>query len=200
MSHVRFFHGSTEGPPFDIYFGSRLAASNLRHGHFTDYEDVRAGDHPVSVYYAGRRDRAVFSTSVKIPVGSIYTYTLSGSFPRIILLPVIDACKISAATNPCVRLVQLSHDCPCVDVACSGAALWSGCNYRKITPYTRIYPGTHTISLYRAGTVNPCLITPKCSLFAGRYYTFYTFGSATSKTHPLRMHIPIDGHSYLRPR
>jgi hypothetical protein len=200
MSHVRFFHGSTDGEPYDIYFGSRLVASNLSYGHFTDYSDIRAGDYPVSVYYSGRRDRVVYSTSIRIPVGRIYTYTLSGVYPRIYLVPVIDSCRLSAATSPCVRFVQLSPDCPCVDVACSGRALWSGCNYQQITSYSRIYPGSHTITLYPTGTVNPCLTTPRCTLLAGRYYTFYTYGSTASVRYPLRMHIPIDGHSYLRPR
>jgi len=44
MSHVRFFHGSTEGPPVDVYFNDHMVASNLGHGQFTDYEEIEPGD------------------------------------------------------------------------------------------------------------------------------------------------------------
>jgi hypothetical protein len=201
MSHVRFFHGSTEGPPVDVYFNDHMVASNLGHGQFTDYEEIEPGDYAASVYYAGMYGQPIYSTSLSIPLGSIYTYGLSGLYPRMTLLPVSDSCELSAALNPMVRLVQLSYDLPDVDCYDEDSLLWSGCGYGTTTSYSYVYPGTRTVYLYPAGTtISPYLTVPNCTLAPNSYYSFYTYGSPTSTGYPLRMHIPLDGHSYIHRR
>jgi hypothetical protein len=197
MAHVRFFHGSTEGPPFDIYMNGHMYASHLGHGDWTEYEEIEPGDYTVSVYYAGMHEYPIYSTSVTIPLGGIYSYTISGLYPSISFIPVTDYCELLPGTQVLIRYVQLSTTCPTVDVACGGIALWPSCTYGTITPYAYVYPGTYTVYLYPTGTVNPCLTVPNCTLYPGNYYTFYTYGSTTSAVHPLRMHIPLDGHSYI---
>ncbi len=197
MSHIRFFHGSTEGPPLDVYLGGHKYASHLEHGGFTEYEDVEPGTYAMSAYLAGRYDYPIYSTSVTIPLGNMYTYALYGLYPNITMLPVSDYCDLLPGGRALVRYVQISPGCPSVDVACSGAALWAGCNYGQVTPYSYVYPGMHTVYLYPTGTVNPCLTVPNCMLYPNNYYTFYTYGSTASLVHPLRMHIPLDGISYI---
>ena len=82
MSHVRFFHGATEGPPVDIALNNRMVASNLGHGNFTDYQEIEPGDYTASVYYTGMYNNPIYTTSMSILPGSIYSCPLSGLYPR----------------------------------------------------------------------------------------------------------------------
>jgi hypothetical protein len=201
MAHVRVFHGSTEGPPVDMYFNNNMVASNLGHGQFTDYQEINPGNYSASVYYAGTYGQPLYSTSVVVPMGGIYTYGLSGLYPSMTLLPVSDSCNLSAALNPMVRFVHLSSDLSDVDCYDDDSLLWSGCGYGTTTSYSYVYPGARTIYLYPAGTTaSPCLTVPNATLAPNSYYSLYTYGSSTSSGYPLRMHIPLDGHSYINRR
>jgi len=198
MAHVRVFHGSTGGPPFDVNFGNNMVASNLGHGQFTEYQEIAPGNYPVSVYPTGAYAQPIYTTSLSIPIGSITTCSLSGFYPRMTLLPVSDSCDFSAAVNPMVRFVHLSHDLSDVDCYDDDDLLWSGCGYGTTTSYSYVFPGTRTIFLYPSGTTaSPCLTVPNCTIAPNSYYSFYTVGSQASTTFPLRMHIPLDGHSYI---
>lgn len=200
MSHVRVFHGMTAGPPVDVYFNDRVIASHIEHGGFTDYEEFEPGDYSVSVYYAGRHEYPIYTTSVTIPVQSIYTCTLSGYYPRMVLLPVCDSCKaLLPATNVCVRFVHLSHDCGTLNVSCDSCSnyLFSRCDYGYVGDYVHVYPGTRTFYFSSAGTGNTILTVPNAILAPGRYYTVYTAGSLSHETHTLQAHIPLDGNSYI---
>ena len=201
MSHVRVFHGMTDGPPVDVYFNNRMMGSHIAHGGFTDYEEFEPGDYSVSVYYAGRHDYPVYTTSVTIPLSSIYTCTLSGYFPRIVMLPVCDSCNAlqPTASNVCVRFVHLSHDCGTLDVSCDscGSILWPSCDYGYVSDYVHVYPGTHTFYFNRSGTSSTILTVPNATLTPNRYYTVYAAGSMSHNDHTLRAHIPLDGGSYI---
>ena len=100
MAHARFFNGSTEGQPLDAYLGDRMMASNLGHGNFTEYQEIEPGDYPLSVYYSGMYNNPIYSTSVNIPLGGIYSYGLSGLCPSMSLLPITDSCNLSAGSIP----------------------------------------------------------------------------------------------------
>jgi hypothetical protein len=175
-----------------------MMASNLGHGQFTEYQEIAPGSYPVSVYYTGTYAQPVYTTSLTIPTGSIYTCSLSGLYPRITMLPIADSCELSAAVNPMVRFVHLSYDLPGVDCYDDDSLLWSGCGYGTTTSYTYLYPGTRTIYLYPTGTIyNPYLTVPNVYIAPNSYYSFYTYGSHARTTYPLSMHIPLDGHSYI---
>ena len=199
MAHVRFFHGSTEGPPVDMYFNNNRVAYNLGHGKFTDYQEINPGTYSVSAYPTGTFSQPIFTTPVGISVGSISTCSLTGLYPRMTLLPISDSCDLSASVNPMVRFVHLSHDLSDVDCYDDDDLLWSGCSFGTSTSYSYVFPGTRTIYLFPAGTTtNPCLTVPNCNISPNSYFSFYTVGSNASTAFPLRMHIPLDGHSYIR--
>ncbi len=201
MAHVRFFHGSTGGPPVDISMNGNMMAYNLGHGNFTDYQEIEPGNYAASVYYSGMYGNPIYSTSLSIPMGSIYTYGLAGLYPQMTMLPVADYCDLSAALNPMVRMVNLSYGLPDVDCYDDDSLLWSGCGYGTTTSYSYVYPGTRTLYLYPSGTTtSPCLTVPNATLAPNSYYSLYTYGSPTSTGYPLRMHIPLDGHSYIHRR
>jgi hypothetical protein len=201
MAHVRFFHGSTEGPPVDVSLNGNMMAYNLGHGNFTDYQEINPGTYSASVYYSGMYNNPVCSTSLSIPSASIYTCGLYGLYPNMTILPVSDSCNLSAAVNPMVRFVHLSYGLPNVDCYDDDDLLWSGCGYGTTTSYSYVYPGTRTIYLYPSGTTTyPILTVPNATIAPNSYYSFYTYGSPTSTGYPLRMHIPLDGHSYIQRR
>jgi hypothetical protein len=201
MSYARFFNGATEGSPYDIYFGDQLMASGLNHGDFTEYDECGAGEYPLSVYYAGSYAQPIFTTLVTIPSNSIYTYTLSGLAPNIALIPLTDSSTLSAAVNPMVRFVHLSVSTPAVDCYDDNDLLWSNIGYGVSTQYTYLYPGTRTAYLYPSGTTTaPILTVPNVNIAPNSYYSYYTYGSPYSTAYPLKMHIPLDGHSYIQHR
>jgi hypothetical protein len=114
------------------------------------------------------------------------------------MVPLLDSCNLSAAINPMVRFAHLSYDLSDVDCYDDDSMLWSGLSYGTSTSYSYVYPGVHTIYLYPTGTnTNPCLTVPNATLYPNNYYSLYTYGSPVSTTYPLKMHIPLDGHSYI---
>lgn len=197
-TYLRVFHASPDAPPVDVYFNNRLAVSNLAYRSFTEYLPVPAGVSNVKVYPAGRTTNPVINTNINIPPKTILTVAAINELENLALYAIEDTPMPIPMGKTYVRVGHLSPNAPAVDVRLpNGRDLFKDIEYKEISDYKLVEPGTYTLDLYVTGTDNRVLHVPNINLKPNRFYTVYAIGLA-GETPPLQVVIPLDGNSYLK--
>jgi hypothetical protein len=91
------------------------------------------------------------------------------------LVPAIAAADAGPAH---LRLVYLSSDSPGVDFYVDGNKVWSDVNYRTISNYTDVAPGSHSYQVRKAGAApdSPPLVQVQQALNSDAFYSVVSAG------------------------
>ena len=202
-SNIRLLHASPGAPAVDVYANDNKIASNLAFKNLTRYIDVRPGRYNIKVYPAGRRRNPVLVDNITVRPDTIYTVAVINRLNNLALFPVIDLVQISPAVNrentAYIRASHLSPNAPAVNVRIDNRTIANNLNYKSISRYVPVDPGTYNINIFRAGTDNNVLRKVNVVIQPGFYYTIYVLGLVNEEP-PLQAIVPIDGIYYLSRR
>lgn len=198
FSYARLLHASPDAPPVDVYLNDRKVASNLTYRNFTGYLKIPTGLYTIKVYPAGTTTNPVISTQLQVPARSIYTLAVIGKLQDISLQPILEPVISYNPGTSLIRFIHLSPNTPPVDITLpSGQRLFKDVEYREVTGYIPINPGTYTIQARPAGTDNIALVVPNINLLPNRIYSVYAIGLLDGNP-TLQVLIPLDGSTYLK--
>ena len=200
VTYIRIFHASPDAPPVDVYLNNNLVVSNLGYRSFTEYLPVPSGVSNVKVFPAGNTQNPVINTNVNIPPNTILTIAAINKLQNISLYPIEDTPMPIPMGKVYVRFGHLSPNAPAVDIRLpDGTNLFEDVEYKEVTNFKLIDPGTYTLNVFAAGTDNRVLHLPNIELKPDRFYSVYAIGLLGERP-PLQVVIPLDGNSYIRPR
>ena len=198
LSYARIFHASPDAPAVDVYVNGQLVAPNLSFGNFTEYLPLPPGNYNVKVYGAGTRTNPVIDEELKVPPRGIYTIAAINKLENIELYPILDKSMPIPSGKVYLRFVHLSPGAPNVDIRLpDGKNVFKDVEYKEVTDYALVNPGTYTFNVYPTGTDKSVLYVPNVTLKANRFYTVYAIGEVEGRN-PLQVVIPLDGNSYLK--
>lgn len=197
-SFVRLLHASPDAPAVDIYANNQPIARNFSYRSFTPYVSLDPGMYNIKIYPAGGpKVNPVLDTNITIPPQKIITLAAVGTLENLSLLPVPDPMMPRDPKKVYIRFVHLSPDAPNLDISLpNGTKLFEDVQYKEITNYIPINPGTYTLEAKVAGTDNTAIYVPNIKLKPNRFYTVYGIGLANGSP-SLQVLIPLDGNSYL---
>lgn len=197
-SYIRILHASPDAPPVDIYVNNNMIASNLKYKDFTDYKPLQSGVYNIKVFAAGTQENPVINTDYFIPGNSIITVAATDKLENISLLPINDTQMPINPSKVYLRFGHLSPDAPSVDVRLpDGTNLFEDVEFKEVTDYIEVNPGTYTVEVFPTGTDTQVLYVPNIQLKPNRFYTVYAVGLVEDEP-PLEVLIPLDGNSYIR--
>ena len=198
FSYIRLLHASPDAPPVDIYANGNSIARNLSYKNFTQYLKVAAGLYNIKVFPAGRTDNPVINASLEIPAKSIFTVAAIGKLANIGLLPILEPLQAANPGFAMVRFAHLSPTAPAVDITLpNGQRLFKDVEYKEVSGYIPVRPGTYTLQARPTGTQAIALTVPNTRFLPNRLYTVYAVGDVDG-TPPLQVLIPMDGGTYLK--
>ncbi len=184
-ARVRIAHMSPDAPPVDVLVDNETVASNLSYGNVTEYANLSAGEHNVTITAAGDRSAVVFSGNVSFEADTNYTVTATGEISEdanTSFEPVVfeDNFTAPGAGNASVRLVHVSPDAPPVDVTVEGtnATLFDNVSFRNATAYEEVPAGNYTLEV-RPATENddgPVVATFDVTLNESTAYSAFAAG------------------------
>ncbi|OGO77251.1 MAG: hypothetical protein A2Y23_04615 [Clostridiales bacterium GWB2_37_7] len=197
-SFVRGLHASPDAPAVDIYVNNNPIARDITYQEFTKYFPLAGGLYNIKIYPAGKTTNPIIDQNVNIPPRSIFTIAATGMLSDIDLT-IIPEPPISRLPNETfLRVAHLSPKTPNVDITLpNGTKLFGDVEYKEVTDYIPIRPGTYELQAKLAGTNNIILDVPNTNLRFGNIYTVYIVGLMNGKP-PLQVLIPLDGNTYLQ--
>ncbi|SKC48562.1 DUF4397 domain-containing protein [Maledivibacter halophilus] len=199
-TYVRIFHASPDAPPVDVYLNNRPVVSNLEYRSFTEYLPVSPGVYNVKVFPAGATRNPVINTNINVPSNTILTVAAINKLEDIALYAIEDTPMPVPGDKVYLRFGHLSPNAPSVDIRLpNGNNVFRDVEYKEITDYKLLDPGTYTLDVYGAGTDKRVLHVPNINLKPNRFYTVYAIGLVGEKP-PLQVVIPLDGNSYIKVR
>ncbi len=191
-ARVNFFHASPDAPPVDVYLNNHPVATNLAYKSFTPYLPLHPGLYAIRVFPAGTMATPLIDQMIEVRPGDLVTLAIVGSLAEIGLLTVGPSAMPLIYGMAFLRFIQLSPNAPPMDVAIQGGpTLFSNVEYKEITNYRTVDPGTYTLAVSPAGTVQAVLLLPGIPLEANLLYTLYTVGLVGGQP-PLEAVLALD--------
>ena len=195
-SYLRFFHAYPYTGAVDIYVNGRKVVSSLTYRNFTEYMKAFPGYYRVAVFKAGTVTNPLFVNYMNLIGYRIYTAAITGPSGSPTLEMINDNRRFLRKDTAYVRFVQLSANAPRLDVYLDDSLVISDLNYKEVSRYMALRPGSHNIKLrdYFSGAV--LMEDPDMTVEGGKAYTVYIVGDINDRV-GLQVIIPLEGTSYL---
>ena len=196
FSYIRFFNAYPSVGSVDIYVNGRKVASNLLYRQFTEYLKAFPGYYRVAVFRAGTTTDPLSVSYINLIGYRIYTAAVTGLGTNVSLEMINDNRRFLQENAAYIRFVQLSANAPRMDVYLDDSLVLSDLNYREVSRYMSVAPGSHNLKLreYFSGAV--LLEDPDVTVEGGKAYTIYVVGDMTDRV-GLQVVIPLEGTTYL---
>lgn len=175
--NVRILNACPGPRCLDIYSNDLLLKENCSYKYLSDYIHVDSGDHIFKVYKSGNKYYPILKGYTNLVDTSCHTIIASGQESDMSLFLVPDA-HVPVATNKAfLRFANLA-DSPDLDFTFSdgGFIMVNDINYKEVTQYYPVTPGTYTVNVYISGTKQLLMQVPNFTLRRGRSYTIYILG------------------------
>ncbi|OIU68782.1 DUF4397 domain-containing protein [Rossellomorea aquimaris] len=146
---VRIIHASPDAPAVDVYVDGKAVVEGAEFKAATEYMNLPAGEHKVEIYAAGTMgsEDPVISQSLTVEEGMAYTVAAANTVDNLELVVAQDSMEVTEGMTK-VRVGHLSPDAPVVDVGpIGGDALFSGAEFKAITDYQELDPGTYDLEI-----------------------------------------------------
>ncbi|MCA1055647.1 DUF4397 domain-containing protein [Rossellomorea aquimaris] len=146
---VRIVHASPDAPAVDVYVDDKAVVEGAEFKAATDYMNLPAGEHKVEIYAAGTMgtEEPVISQMLTVEEGMAYTVAAANTLDNLELVVAQDSMEVTEGMTK-VRVGHLSPDAPTVDVGpIGGDALFSGAEFKAITDYKELDPGTYDLEI-----------------------------------------------------
>lgn len=181
--NVRFLNASNGYPPFYIYLGNWLVASQQENGSMTQYLQATSGSQTITI--AGSNGYAYIQKQVQVRAGASMTIAIINTSSGLDLMEISDiSCNAPSGTS-CLRVCNLSLNLGPFDVSVgnqnSSYTPFTNVRYKEVTPYTSFYPGWYELNIARTGgTPGVYVGSAAASLAANTSYTYYIFNAANA--------------------
>jgi hypothetical protein len=159
-AYVSVVHASPDAPAVDVYVDNETALEDFAFGHVSDYLELEAGAHNVTITAAGDRDAVVFDGEVTLERGTATTVAASGEVSEngtTAFAPVAfaDDALTPAEGEAAIRVVHLSPDAPTVDVTAADGevVLAENVSFGGASEYVTVPAGDYEVEI-RADTPN----------------------------------------------
>lgn len=198
IANIRVFHAVIDASPIDAYANGKLIARNLAYGQFTNYISLPMNTYNFELYPAGQKNTPLISVSFPIEGSKVYTIAAIGTLQSIGILPVEDVYEPISPDRVNIRFANLSPNAPSLDlITRSGEMIFSNINFTQVSNYRSLPPGPYQFFIRQSMTTTNVLYLP-VRLLPRRNLTFYLIGAYGQEPSNLRVHIPLDGTTYLR--
>lgn len=197
-SYVRILHASPDAPSVDVYANDRPIARRLAYKNFTPYIKLPTGLYTITVFPAGQTTNPIINTQFQVPNRAIYTLAATGRLQSIALQPILEPITPFRPGTSLIRFIHLSPNTPPVDITLpTGQKLFTDIQYKEVSGYIPVNPGTYTLQARPTGTDTVALHVPNVRLLPNRIYSVYAVGLSGERP-PLQVLIPLDGSTYLK--
>ncbi|MFC7080431.1 DUF4397 domain-containing protein [Halorussus caseinilyticus] len=203
-AQVRVAHMSPDAPAVNVQVDGETAVEDLEYSDVTEYLDLSAGDHDVTIVTA-ENETAVFEGQVSVEANEKYTVMAAGEVSEnateeFQVTVLSDATEAPTGNQSSVRLVHASPDAGPVDVTFqqSGDAVADNATFGNATDYTTVEDGVYTFEVRPAAEDNngTVVATFNESLLEGNAYTGFVAGYASPEDAPanesLSLFLEID--------
>lgn len=179
IGEVRVAHLSPDAPNVDVAVDGAVVLSNVPFRTVSDYLELPAGPHNVTVTPAGASAPVVIDANVEVIANASATVAATGLLGDGDLqpLPLIDDRMTSGQAK--VRFVHTAPDAPAVDIATSGGPVVPGFRniaFRESSNYVGLDAGTYDLDVRVNGTRTVALSLEAITLAPGTNYTVFAVG------------------------
>lgn len=200
-AYVRVVHAAPAAPDVDVYVdnSSTPLLSNFKFGTVTNYVQLAAGSHTISVTPAGQPvSKAVITQSVTVDAGTNYTLGAVGdTYTTPALVAFVDNNSVVSGKAK-VRVYHLSGDAGPVSISTGGKTLISSLDFKQASNYLSVPPGSYNfdVTLHKTGKTVPLSATLEANkvtsvfglgLVNGSNQTAFTFATAVVAGTPTGM-------------
>ena len=178
--YLRFFNGNVNGETIDIYIHNKLYARNLYFRESTDYFQLPAGSHKITVYRAGNRNVKLYEQDFRINANTRYTGAFSGEVGDYSMVFTITNCKKKTGNIARVRFINIAKNSPYFDVYLDKTVIIREFYYNEVSRYIDVRNGYHSLILTQSQTMRVLLEEPQVYFEGGRCYSVYILGNNSS--------------------
>lgn len=174
-SFIRFLHASPGAPDVDIYVDGNMVVKDLDYTEVSKYLPVGPEDMHIQVFPAGDTTSPVIDTEVNIPPSERITISIIGTLPNINLLPILLSVEPVDTPTVLLRVVHLSPNTPQVDVTVTDGVMFNNLEYKQVSEFVTIPPGSYNIQVRLSGE-DEIVLTSEIELLEGKAYTVNILG------------------------
>jgi hypothetical protein len=158
---LRMGYFSSDAPAVDFYVDGQKAWSDIGYKTVSQYINVTAGNHTITVRTAGQPNSAPLAEGQQsIDANSFFTGIAAGKISQQKVAFYPDSLSTPAAGKSMVRFVHLAPEVPGVDVkVVNGPTLFTNIAFLGSSQYAAVDAGTYNLALYPTGASSPTLFT-----------------------------------------
>jgi hypothetical protein len=158
---LRMGYFSSDAPAVDFYVDGQKAWSDIGYKTVSQYINVTAGNHTITVRTAGQPSSApVAEGQQSIDANSFFTGIAAGKINQQKVAFYPDSLSTPPAGKSMVRFVHLAPEVPGVDVkVVNGPTLFTNIAFLGSSQYAAVDAGTYNLALYPTGASSPTLFT-----------------------------------------
>ncbi|AZB44849.1 DUF4397 domain-containing protein [Bacillus sp. FJAT-42376] len=177
---VRIVHASPDAPAVDVTVDGNTVVEGAKFKDATNFMPVPAGEHKVEIYAAGtvKEGKPVISANLSVEAGKMYTAAAINTLDNLELKVLNDDTMVAEGKSK-IRVGHFSPDAPAVDVAVKGGdVLFPGAEFKGVTDYKEVDPGSYDLEVRPAGTMDSVLDLSGTELKENMTYTVLAVGFA----------------------
>ena len=178
---LRIVHAGIDTPPVNVSVNGELVAENLFWLEATDYLEIQAGDHEISIFDPNTSvDEALSTVTITTDAGNNYSAIITGELPEPSIVLLTDGEESGVETGMgAVRFFHSVPDAGPIDIATSdGTLLVESVEPMTVSDYVMIAPGEYDIEFREAGTENVLYTEVGVTIEEGAFQTAYLSGLA----------------------
>jgi Domain of unknown function (DUF4397) len=158
---LRMGYFSSDAPAVDFYLDGQKAWSDIGYKTVSQYINVTAGNHTITVRTAGQPNSTpVAEGQQAIDANSFFTGIAAGKINQQKVAFYQDSLSTPPAGKSMVRFVHLAPEVPGVDVkVVNGPTLFTNIGFLGGSQYATVDAGTYNLALYPTGASTPTLFT-----------------------------------------
>ena len=158
---LRMGYFSSDAPAVDFYVDGQKAWSDIGYKTVSQYINVTAGNHTITVRTAGQPNSAPLAEGQQsIDANSFFTGIAAGKISQQKVAFYPDSLSTPAAGKSMVRFIHLAPEVPGVDVrVVNGPTLFTNIAFLGSSQYAAVDAGTYNLALYPTGASSPTLFT-----------------------------------------
>lgn len=193
-ARVRVVHASPNAPAVDVYVNGTRAFSNVSFFTASGYVSLPAGTARVQVTVAGAPlSTAVLDQPLTVTADTAYTIAATGLLANLQASVFEDDLAPPTVGRAKVRVYHFSPDAPNVDVSLpDNTDLVSNLPFRQASSYLQVISGTYSLKVTPAGSTTTVIDLPNTRLEAGKTYSVFAIGQATSTPATLRAELVVN--------
>ena len=172
---IRLMGGLPTDTWLDMSLDGEPIFKDLEYMDVGDYEETGAGIRVLRITPKDASD-PVIEGEIELAPDSDYTVAVAGTEEKVEAILIADDNTAPEPGEARIKLVNLAHGAPPVDVLAGDVALWENVAYGEASAYIRLDAGTYGVEVREAGTETQLLAPDDLVVDADRVYTLFVLG------------------------